>query len=115
MVFVNRTRGECGIIGAFENRRAKWGGEPMADVTVYFATNRVPRGATTDWQSYRADIIPPTDPSKVIYAEAFVEGSDLAIEGSGTITAISHPQTGGFETGVAQDPRGHARPTIRRH
>ena len=75
----------------------------MANVTVYFATNRVPQGATTDWQSYRADIIPPTDPSRIIYAEAFVEGSDLAVEGSGTIIAISHPQTGGFETGVAQD------------
>ena len=75
----------------------------MANVTVYFATNRVPQGATTDWQSYRGDIIPPTDPSQIIYAEAFVEGTDLAVEGSGAITAISHPQTGGFESGVAQD------------
>ena len=75
----------------------------MANVTVYFATNRVAQGPTTDWHSYRADIIPPTDPSQIIYAEAFVEGTDLAVEGSGTITAISHPQTGGFETGVAQD------------
>lgn len=33
----------------------------------------------------------------------YVEGTDLAVEGSGTLTAISHPQTGGFETGVAQD------------
>jgi esterase/lipase superfamily enzyme len=70
---------------------------------VYFATNRVAQGPTTDWHSYGADIIPPTDPSQIIYAEAFVQGTDLAVEGSGTITAISHPQTGGFETGVAQD------------
>jgi hypothetical protein len=75
----------------------------MANVTVYFATNRIPQGLTTDWHSYGADIIPPTDPSQIIYAEAFVQGTDLAVEGSGTITAISHPQTGGFETGVAQD------------
>jgi esterase/lipase superfamily enzyme len=57
----------------------------------------------TDWHSYGADIIPPTDPSQIIYAEAFVQGTDLAVEGSGTIAAISHPQTGGFEAGVAQD------------
>ena len=75
----------------------------MADVTVYFATNRVAQGATTDWHSYGADIIPPTDPSQIVYAEAFVQGTDLAVEDSGTITAIAHPQTGGFETGVVQD------------
>jgi esterase/lipase superfamily enzyme len=75
-------------------------------VTVYFATNRVPQGPTSDWHSYGADIIPPTDPSQIIYAEAFVQGTDLAVEGSGTITAISHPQTGGFEAGVAQDVVG---------
>ena len=75
----------------------------MANVTVYFATNRVVQGPTTDWHSYHADIIPPTDPSQIIYAEAFVQGTDLAVEGSGTIAAISHPQTGAFETGVAQD------------
>ena len=75
----------------------------MANVTVYFATNRVAQGPTTDWHSYGADIIPPMDPSRMIYAEAFVQGTDLALEGSGTIAAISHPQTGGFETGVVQD------------
>ena len=75
----------------------------MANVTVYFATNRVAQGPTTDWHSYGADIIPPTDPSQIIYAAAFVGGTELALEGSGTIAAISHPQAGGFETGVAQD------------
>ena len=78
----------------------------MANVTVYFATNRVPQGPMTDWHSYRADIIPPTDSSQIIYAEAFVQGTELTVEGSGTITAISHPQTSGFETGVAQDILG---------
>ena len=88
---------------ALWNTAGRSAGEQMANVTVYFATNRVPQGATTDWQSYRGDIIPPTDPSQIIYAEAFVEGTDLAVEGSGTLTAISHPQTGGFESGVAED------------
>ena len=75
----------------------------MANVTVYFATNRVAQGPTTDWHSYGTDIISPTDPSQIIYAEAFLEGTDLKVEGSGTIATICHPQTGGFETGVAQD------------
>lgn len=75
----------------------------MADLTVYFATNRVAQGPMTDWRSYGADIIPPTDPSQIIYAEAFVQGTDLAIEDSGTIAAISNPQASGFQTGVAQD------------
>ena len=61
----------------------------MANVTVYFATNRVAQGPTSDWRSYRADIIPPTDQSQIIYAEAFVEGTDLAVEGSGTIALVA--------------------------
>ena len=81
----------------------------MANVTVYFATNRVAQGPSTDWHSYGTEIIPPTDPSQIIYAEAFVQGTDLAVEGSGAITAISHPQTSGFETGVAQDIVGSGR------
>ena len=78
----------------------------MANVTVYFATNRVAQGPTTDWHSYGADIIPPTDPRQIIYAEAFVQGVGLAAEDSGAIAAISNPQTGGFQTGVAQDILG---------
>jgi len=75
----------------------------MANVTVYFATNRVASGPTTDWHSYGADIVAPTDTSQITYAAAFVQGTDLAVEGSGTIAAISHVQAGGFQTGVAQD------------
>ncbi len=78
----------------------------MADVTVYFATNRVALGPTTDWHSYGADIIPPTDPSQIIYAEALVQGTDLAAEDSGGIAAISNLQTGEFQTGIAQDILG---------
>jgi hypothetical protein len=45
---------------ALWNTAARSAGEHMANVTVYFATDGVPQGATTDWQSYRGDIIPPT-------------------------------------------------------
>ena len=75
----------------------------MADVTVYFATNRVAQGPATDWHSYGAEIVTPTDPTKITYAAAFVQGIDLNAEDSGTIAAISHPQTGGFQAGVVQD------------
>src|SRR5215469_8724851 len=75
----------------------------MADVTVYFATNRAAQGPATDWHSYGAEIVSPTDPSQITYAAAFVEGTDLAVEGSGAITAISHVQAGGFDPDVSQD------------
>jgi esterase/lipase superfamily enzyme len=75
----------------------------MANTTVYFATNRVVQGPTSDWHSYGADIVPPTDASRITYAEAFVEGTDLAVEGSGAITAISHAQPGRFQSDVSQD------------
>jgi esterase/lipase superfamily enzyme len=75
----------------------------MANTTVYFATNRAAQGPTTDWHSYGAEIVSPMDPSLVTYAAAFVEGTDLLVEGSGTIMAISHAQSSGFEAGVARD------------
>ena len=71
----------------------------MANVTVYFATNRVAQGPPTDWHSYGADIIPPTDASQITYAAGFVQDTDLSVEGSGTIAAISHPQAGGLTPG----------------
>jgi hypothetical protein len=75
----------------------------MANTTVYFATNRVAQGPTADWRSYGADIVSPMDPSRVTYAAAFVEGTDFLVESSGTITAISHARSGGFEPAVTQD------------
>jgi esterase/lipase superfamily enzyme len=75
----------------------------MANVTVYFATNRLAHGPTTDWHSYGAEIVTPTDPSKTTYAAAFVQGTDLAVEDSGAIAAISRPQAGGFQAGVVQE------------
>jgi hypothetical protein len=75
----------------------------MPNTTVYFATNRVAQGPTTDWRSYGSDIVLPTDPSLIIYAAAFVEGTDPGAEGSGGITAISHAESGAFHPGVSQD------------
>jgi esterase/lipase superfamily enzyme len=48
----------------------------------------------------------PTDPSLIIYAAAFVEGTDLGAEGSGAITTISHAESGAFHPGVSQDILG---------
>jgi hypothetical protein len=78
----------------------------MPNTTVYFATNRMAQGPTTDWRSYGADIVLPTDPSLIIYAAAFVEGTDLGVEGSGAITAISHAEAGAFHPSVSQDILG---------
>jgi esterase/lipase superfamily enzyme len=81
-------------------------GERMVSTTVYFATNRVAQGPASDWRSYGADIVTPTDASRVTYAAAFVDGTELAAEGSGAITAISHAQAGGFDANVAHDILG---------
>jgi esterase/lipase superfamily enzyme len=78
----------------------------VPNTTVYFATNRVAQGPTTDWRSYGPDIVLPTDPSLIIYAAAFVEGTDLGAEGSGAITTISHAESGAFHPGVSQDILG---------
>jgi hypothetical protein len=55
------------------------------------------RGPTTDWKNYGAEIVTPTDPAKITYAAAFVQGTDLGAEDSGAIISISHPQAGGFQ------------------
>jgi hypothetical protein len=73
---------------------------------VYFATNRMAQGPTTDWRSYGPDIVLPTDPSLIIYAADFVEGTDLGVEGGGAITAISHAEAGAFHPSVSQDILG---------
>src|SRR5205823_3035523 len=102
-VFVNRRRLTGPNAAALNRSRHSAGRGPMANVTVYFATNRVAQGSTADWRSYGADIVTPTDPSLITYAAAFVEGTDLAKEGSGAIAAISHAQAGGFQPSVAED------------
>jgi esterase/lipase superfamily enzyme len=75
----------------------------MSDSTIYFATDRLPAGAPEDWRSYGARMEAPTDPKAITYAAAFVTGTDLLAEGSGSIRAIVNPQRGGFAPGVGQD------------
>jgi hypothetical protein len=85
------------------NGRQQRAGGVMPNTTVYFATNRVAQGPTADWRSYGPDIVSPTNPSLIIYAAAFVEGTDLGAEGSGAIAAISRAEPGAFHPGVSQD------------
>jgi esterase/lipase superfamily enzyme len=75
----------------------------MAAATIYFASNRITTGPASDWQSYGAEIVMPADPSLVRYAAAFVDGIDLAAEGSGAITAIENDRLGDFDDGVKGD------------
>ena len=75
----------------------------MPSNTVYFASNRTTTGPATQWQSYGADIVAPTDPSQIRYAVAFVDGTDLNAEGSGGITAIESDRLGDFDDEVKGD------------
>lgn len=74
-----------------------------ANVTVYFATNRKPTGNADPMTAFGADIGSPTDPAAVTYASAFVQGTDLAVEDSGTITAIQNTNAGSFLKAVTDD------------
>ncbi len=78
----------------------------MPNTTVYFATNRVVQGDSADRRNYSSEIVPPTDPDQITYAAAFVERTDLLVEGSGAITTISNTQSGSFQPGIAQDIAG---------
>lgn len=78
----------------------------MPNVTVYFATNRLAVSGAAPPDAFGADIGPPTDPNAVTYATAFVEGTDLAQEGSGTIASIDNRNAGAFPPGVADDILG---------
>ncbi len=77
--------------------------------TVYFATNRVVTGPPDDWQSYGTGIVAPSDASRITYAEAFVDGINLAVEGSGTITTIAKDQQGDFGADTKADILGSGR------
>ena len=57
--------------------------------SVYFATNRRLTGDPALWTSYGDDIN-----AALQYGVAAVDGTDLALEGSGTITGITEPQAG---------------------
>ncbi len=75
----------------------------MPSTTVYFASNRATTGPATEWPSYGAHIVAPTDPSQIRYAVAFVDGTDLNAEGSGGITAIESDRLGDFDDEVKGD------------
>src|SRR5689334_20763718 len=64
--------------------------------TVFFAANRVLTGAPEDFGSYSAEVPTPTDAGAITYAAAFVEGTRLDDQASGTITGISNVQQGDF-------------------
>jgi esterase/lipase superfamily enzyme len=75
----------------------------MPSTTVYFASNRATTGPATEWPSYGAELVAPTDPSQIRYAVAFVDGTDLNAEGSGGITAIERDRLGDFDDEVKGD------------
>jgi esterase/lipase superfamily enzyme len=71
--------------------------------TVYFATNRVASGPAQSWQSYQANIVPPSDPTAVTYATAFIDQTDLTADKTGAILSIQDVQKGGFSQQVIDD------------
>src|ERR1051326_7247836 len=78
--------------------------------TVYFATNRALEGPATDWTSYTANIVAPSDPGAITYATAFVDNTDLTADKTGAIEKIENVSTGRFSQSVMDDlshpPRG---------
>jgi esterase/lipase superfamily enzyme len=67
---------------------------------VYFATNRKLTGAPQLWTSY-GDGIASEGAVALQFGVAAVEGTDMGLEGSGTITGITEAQAGDF-TAVAK-------------
>jgi len=76
------------------------GGRPVT--SVYFASNRRLVGSPTLRTSFGGDIISGND-GDVTYAVATVEGIDLKLEGSGTVTAISGVGKGSFLAALAAE------------
>src|SRR5947209_3421114 len=71
--------------------------------TVHFATNRVITGVATDWRHYGTSIAPPSDPTVLTYATAFVDNSDLHADKTGAILSIQNVHTGGFSAQATAD------------
>jgi esterase/lipase superfamily enzyme len=71
--------------------------------TVYFATNRALEGPATDWTSYGANIVAPSDPSQMTYATAFVDNTDLTADKTGAIQKIENVSTGRFSQSAMDD------------
>jgi len=72
-------------------------------ITVQFATNRRLTGSPNDLSSYGNDMVPPSDPTQVIYGTAFVNEVDLTADTVGAITAIQNVRQGGFSQQAAGD------------
>ncbi|HEY0183959.1 MAG TPA: alpha/beta fold hydrolase [Rhodopila sp.] len=71
--------------------------------TVYFATNRKANGPADNWQSYGADISPPSDPAAITYGRAFVDQTDLNADKAGAIESIDDINHGGFSAQAVAD------------
>jgi esterase/lipase superfamily enzyme len=71
--------------------------------TVYFATNRVVQGPADAVASYRAAIVPPSDPTAMTYGVAFVENVDVARNAAGDVALIEAVSQGGFSAAVKDD------------
>ena len=71
--------------------------------TVYFATNRTLSGPAEEWQSYGTGIVAPSDPTRITYATAFVDNTDLTADKTGAITLIQNAQQGRFSPQAAAD------------
>lgn len=71
--------------------------------TVYFATNRAPTGAASDWRSYGTTIVPPTDAGAITYATAFVDNTNLTADTTGAIQQIETIARGGFSQSARDD------------
>jgi hypothetical protein len=70
-------------------------------IKVFFATNRLySNNDPANASNYSADILPPTDASKVVYAVAEVDGIDTTKENSGRILRIDNVSFGSFSSGV---------------
>jgi len=72
-------------------------------VTVHFATNRRVAGDATDWRSYTADTVSPSDPQALTYATAFVNDANLTADTAGAVMQIVDVQQGGFSESAIGD------------
>jgi esterase/lipase superfamily enzyme len=71
--------------------------------TVYFATNRVVSGSTTDYRNYGNEIVSPTDPTQITYGTAFLNDASLTADTVGAITSIQDVSKGGFSSAAVGD------------
>ncbi len=71
--------------------------------TVHFATNRPVVGDGTEVSDYGSGIVSPSDPGRVTYATAFVDGTDIAADRSGRVVQIGEVNRGGCSDAAIGD------------